>query len=113
MSIDQTKVKRREALALTAIKNAYGTEESEYGVDLFVAHHIEEIEEEYWRKHLSKSKPEPKEVIGLLVLKSHWGVDDEEDLDTFDFTLPDETTNYVLCVSFDDGGEVTSIEMES
>ena len=34
-------------------------------------------------------------------------------MDTFDFTLPDEVTNYVICVRYDDDGEVEDISMES
>jgi len=30
-----------------------------------------------------------------------------------DFSLPDEITNYVLCVSFDKKGDVIDISMES
>jgi hypothetical protein len=50
------------------------------------------------------------------VLRSHWGDDDdgdEEGIDTFDFTLPDEVTDYVISVRFDEDGEVESVSMES
>ena len=47
----------------------------------------------------------------MLVLKSHWGGDDE--LDVFDFTLPEEITDYVLSVAFDESGAITGMTMES
>lgn len=40
-----------------------------------------------------------------------WGGDN--DLDTFDFTLPDDVTQYVISVSFDETGAVEGISMES
>jgi hypothetical protein len=45
------------------------------------------------------------------VLQSHWGGDDE--LKTFDFTLPDDATNYLISVRFDEDGDVSGISMES
>lgn len=80
MSI-QEKIKKRELVAQRAISKAFGTEEDEYGATLFVSHHLEEIEKEYWKKHFGTGTVEPEKVLGLLVLKSHWGGDD--DLDTF------------------------------
>ncbi len=41
---------------------------------------------------------------------------EDEDLETMeilDFSLPEEVTNYVICVSFDPKGEVVDISMES
>ena len=55
--------------------------------------------------------PEPTRVLDILQLRDHWGGDDE--LETFDFTLPDEATQYVISVRFDDAGEIEEISMES
>ena len=101
-------LKFREKKALETIKSAYGTEEDEYGATLFISHHLEEIEPSYWLKHTGESKPSPEKVLNLLVLKSQW----DEDL-AFDFTLPEETTNYVICVRFDENNEIIEITMES
>lgn len=49
-------------------------------------------------------------VIGLLVFRSSWG---KNDLETFDFTLPGDVTNYVVSVQFDEAGEIDGIDMES
>lgn len=94
--------------ALEAIKRSAGTEAGEYGIDEFVSHHVEELSESYWQKHLGTSAPSNEQVIGLLVLREKW--DDEE---VFDFTLPDEVTDYVVSVSFDDDGQIEDIVMES
>jgi hypothetical protein len=107
----QEEVKRREAAARAAIKKAFGTAADEFGATLFVSHHLEELEPSYWKKHLTTETPEPRLVLDLLVLQDHWGEDDE--LERFDFTLPEEVTNYVVCVRFDDDGEVSQISMES
>ncbi|MCC2606971.1 DUF2004 domain-containing protein [Planctobacterium marinum] len=36
-----------------------------------------------------------------------------DDSEVYDFTLPDEVTNYVVSVSLDDDGEIEDITMES
>lgn len=106
-------VLKREKRARAAIKQTVGTPEGEYGADLFASHHIEELDGDYWQKHLGTSHPEPAQVLDLLQLRSHWGDDDENGLDVFDFTLPDDVTNYVVSVRFDAAGAVEEISMES
>ena len=101
-------IEARKKVAITAIKSAFGTPEQEYGVTMFAEHHIEELEPEYWMKHLGVKNPGPKEVLDLLVLREHW---DEDRV--FDFTLPEDVTDYVISVQFDDNGEVEDITMES
>jgi hypothetical protein len=104
-------IKRREAAARAAIKRVFGTSDDEYGVKLFVSHHLEELDPAYWKKHLSTENPDPQLVLDLLELRSHWGGDDETTM--FDFTLPEQVTNYVISVRFDDEGDVSEITMES
>lgn len=111
MPANPDEIKRREAAARAAIKTAFGTAEDEFGATLFVSHHLEELDSSYWKKHLSTETPEPRRVLEMLELHSHWGGDDE--LDTFDFTLPEEVTNYVISVTFDESGDVSEITMES
>jgi len=110
MSIKE-EIKKREQIARQAIYKAFGTEEDEFGGTLFVTHHLEEIEKEYWVKHIGTEIIEPEKILGLLVLKSHWG--GEKDIDIFDFTLPEDITDYVVSVQFDEKGEVSNIVMES
>jgi hypothetical protein len=105
-----TEVERRKNLALDAIKQAFGTDAGEDSVNLFVEHHLEELPHNYWQQHLGSSTPEPKTVIGLLQLRSSWGHDD---IEYFDFTLPDEVTDYVVSVHFDSSGAIDGISMES
>ncbi len=102
--------KERSKQALEAIKQAFGTEGGEDSISLFVEHHLEELAKDYWQQYLATDVPEPSAVIGLLVLRSSWGV---EDLEYFDFTLPGEVTDYVVSVQFDEAGSVESISMES
>ena len=73
-----------------------------------MSHHIDELPKSYWQKHLGTESPSSEQVIGLLVLRSKW--DDEE---VYDFTLPEELTDYVVSVSFDEDGAIEGIEMES
>ncbi len=97
-----------EKKALEGIKKSSGTDQGEYGIDLFVSYHLEELPQSYWKRHLDTSKPSHEQVIELLTLHSKW--DDEE---VYDFTLPDEVTDYVVSVSFNEDGEIDDIVMES
>lgn len=111
MPTNPDEIKRRETAGRAAIKKAFGTADDEMGATLFVSHHLEELDSGYWKQHFSTEKPNPQIILDSLVLRSHWGGDDE--IDTFDFTLPEDVTNYVISVSFDDAGEVSGITMES
>ena len=111
MSANTDEIKKREAAARAAIKKAFDTADEESGVALFISHHLEELDSAYWQKHFSTAKPDAQRILDALVLQSHWGGDDE--LETFDFTLPDDATNYLISVSFDEDGDVSGISMES
>jgi len=113
MPTNTAEVAKREKAALAAIRSAFGTAEDEFGATMFVSHHLEEIEASYWQTHLGTDKPEPVRVLDILSLRSHWGDDDDDGIDVFDFTLPGEVTDYVISVRFDDDGEVDEISMES
>lgn len=106
-------IERRRNAALNAIKRAFGTAADAHGATLFVSHHLEELGDDYWQKHCGTALPEPKQVLDILTLRSHWGDDDDDGIDTFDFSLPGDVTDYVISVSFDDNGDVTEITMAS
>jgi hypothetical protein len=106
-------IARRTAVALAAIKRAMDSDGGESSVALFVSHHLEEIEESFWREHAGTPRPSAERVLDLLVLRKHWREEDEDGIDTFDFSLPDYATDYVLAVRFGDDGEVEDISMES
>ena len=99
--------------ALAAIKSAFGTGADEFGATLFVSHHLDELDPAYWESRLGTAEPEPSQVLDLLVLDPNWGQEDDDDIDSFDFTLPDGVTDYVISVNFDEKGQVTEISMES
>ncbi|OAI42448.1 hypothetical protein AYO41_04265 [Verrucomicrobia bacterium SCGC AG-212-E04] len=111
MPANPDEIKKREAVARATINKAFGTADDEYGATLFVSHHLKELDSAYWKKHLSTETPEPRRLLELLELRSHWGGDG--DIDTFDFTLPEDVTNYVISVAFDEDGDVSGITMES
>ena len=103
-------VEKRAKLALEAIRNAYGTEAGEFSTTMFVGHHLDELQQDYWQEHAGTKAPDPAAVLGLLELKSNWG---EGDIENFDFSLPGDVTDYVLSVRFSDSGEIDEISMES
>jgi len=78
MGASQEEINRREKPAIAAIRSVFGTEYDEYGGTLFVTHHLEEIEKDYWQDHLDTTQPEPMQVLDILVLKSHWDGDEVE-----------------------------------
>lgn len=103
--------RQRETAALAAIREAFTSADEDNDVRLFISHHLAEVEGTYWKQHLGDESPEPSRVLDLIQLRDHWGGDDE--LETFDFTLPDEATQYVISVRFDETGEIEEISMES
>ncbi len=111
MAIDNAEIQKRTKAALAAIKAGYGTEDDEYGATLFVSHHLEEIESSYWTERFQTESPEASQILDALILRSDF--EDEDDIDSFDFTLPGDVTDYVICVSFGENGEVEDISMES
>ena len=111
MPANPDEIKKREAPARAAIKKAFDTADEESSVALFISHHLEEIDSAYWKQHFSMETPDPQRILDSLVLQSHWGGDDE--IETFDFTLPEDVTNYLISVSFDEDGDVSGISMES
>jgi len=102
--------KAREKRARKAIHALLGTKEAEYSVNLFVEHHLEELPEEYWVRHLGSARPKAEAVLDLLQLRGTWRY---EGIECYDFTLPDNVTNYVICVRFNARGAIESVESES
>jgi hypothetical protein len=58
MDSRQHEIDRRKTAALTAIKRSMGAQGNEDAVDLFISHHLAEIDEAYWKTHLGTSRPE-------------------------------------------------------
>jgi hypothetical protein len=111
MPAQPDEIQRRELAARRAIKRAFESDDDEMNARLFVSHHLAELDSDYWKRHFSVEKPSPDAVLDALVLRSHWGGDDE--VDAFDFTLPEDATNYVLCVRFDGQGQASEVVLES
>jgi len=106
-------IARRTSAALAAIRESADQGDEDSGIALFASHHLEELDAAYWQKHAGTPRPSAKQVLDLLELSSHWADDDDDGIDTFDFTLPGNVTNYVISVRFDEGGQVEDISMES
>ena len=113
MTATPDEIERRRNASIDAIRRAHGTATDEHGATLFVSHHLDEIGDEFWLKHCGAVRPTATQVLDVLVLRSHWGEDDDDGIDTFDFTLPDDVTNYVISVEFDGNGDVSGVSMES
>lgn len=103
----------RQAIARQAIKSLYGKPEGEYGPTLFVSHHLEEIEPDYWLRTVGVQQPKPDQVLDALVLVDSWTSGGGGTVNTFDFGLPQNASNYLLSVRFGDDGQVQDVSMES
>ena len=105
-------LQEREAAARLKIKTLYGTPEGEYGPTLYVSHHLEVLDPEYWLDIYDTDEPEPEQILDDLVLVYTWSYDDDGVVDVLDFSLPEEVTNYVLAVRFR-GSVIIGVDMES
>jgi hypothetical protein len=102
-----------KGIALAAVKQAYSASDEDNEVTIFVSHHLEEISSDYWKDQLGTAKPDPAQVLDILELESSWEDGDSGELHVFDFTLPNEVTNYLLSVRLNATGRVDEISMES
>lgn len=90
-----------------AIRDVYGTSSDEFGAALFVNHHLEELSENYWLAEFGSCAPSPETIIDGLVAKYRSGGSGY----SVAFTLPENATNYVVCVEVDDRNGA-SVSME-
>jgi len=103
----------RTAIALAAIKSLFGKPEGEYGPTLFVSHHFRILSGEYWLKAVGVKQPNADQVLDSLILRGSWISEGGKTTNTFDFCLPENASNYVLSVRFQDNGQVNDVSMES
>ncbi|MEP6068548.1 MAG: DUF2004 domain-containing protein [Paracoccaceae bacterium] len=101
-----------ETTARTKLLELLGTEEGEFGPNLFVSHHKEELGSDYWKGAFGEVDPKPETIVEGLVLVSSWDSEDDGNIDTYDFSLPEGVTDYLLSVRFV-GDEVSEVSMES
>ena len=111
--MDEDVSSERQATARQAIKSFYGKPEGEYGPTLFVSHHLQELEPEFWLKTVGVQRPSPEQILDALVFVDAWTADDGDTVNTFDFGLPGDVSNYLLSVRFEDDGRVQGVSMES
>jgi len=103
---------QHEKTARESIKSFYGTPEGEDGPTLFISHHLDELEPDFWVRTYGTEAPEATQVLDSLVLVGSWSSEDDGNIDVFDFSLPNNVTNYLLSVRFVDG-KVAEVTMES
>ena len=110
--MDADVFRERQATALRAIKSLYGKPKGEFGPTLFVSHHLKEIDAAYWQRTVGAEQPNPDQILNLLVLVDSWSSEGDEIVDTFDFNLPENVSNYLLSVRFQGDGQVVDVSME-
>ena len=108
-----TNTDARIAIATAEILARHGTPEGEMNVDLFVSHHKEELSSNEWETCLGNAKPSDIEMpLKSLVLMDSGIPKAMEQSKTYDFSLPNGLTNYMISVRFV-GDTVESVDMES
>ena len=99
----------REAMALNP--------DPTYSTRLYVEHHLAELSEDELQRLFgttARSELSPERVLSSLQpVRIGLYPADEHQTAVFDYSLDPTVTNYVLAVSFNALGKVTSIEMES
>ncbi|OTG67948.1 hypothetical protein B9T25_08195 [Acinetobacter sp. ANC 4470] len=107
-------IQRLEQKARAAMLSAYQSDTDGNEVHLYAEHHLEELEPDYWLKNLGTTTPQPLQVLNMLELSPHvdWMLEEDENY-RIDFTLPEEVTQYVLCVELDRDETLVGISMES
>jgi len=100
------------AIALDKIRSVRGTEEGEYSTDLFVSLHLEELDEQVLRSMLGGEIPTSQNLLDALVFVGAWSSKDDGAVDVYDFSLPDDVSQYLLSVRFE-GDVPISVAMES
>jgi len=103
----------KKEFALAKINSLYNTPEGEFGPTLFVSYHLEEFESNDWLDNLKVSQPTAKQILESLVLIDEWSSNDDGINDTFDFSLPNNMTGYLLSVRFSSDEKIESVSMES
>ena len=103
---------KREAVARAKLLELLDSAEGEFGPTLFVSHHKEELDTEYWKGAFGEVDPKPEAIIEGLVFVDSWDSEDDGNIDVYDFSLPGEVSNYLLSVRFA-GDEVSDVSMES
>ena len=104
---------QKKIIALEKIKSLFGTPDGEYGPTLFVSHHLGEIDKADWMKILKTQSPTSKQILESLVLIDQRSLTDTAVNDTYDFSLPENLTNYILSVHFSEDGTIEDVSMES
>ena len=116
MFTNSSEVSKREAAAWAHIEAVYGTPDDEFGATLFVSLHLGELDASYWMKHTGNDKPNARQVLRTLERRidpEEREIDEEEKMESLDFTLPEGVSNYVICVQFDGSGNICGVSMES
>ncbi len=93
-----------------ALIAALGTPEGQDSVDLFVQHHLDELDPAWWQAQLGTGVPDARSMLGLLEREM---LSDDGTGFQVDYCLPDDISDYRLVVAFDRNGAVTGIAMES
>ena len=89
--------------------------EDEHRVGEYIAHQLDQIEQDEWKKVLPEGADATADTVReVLSLRSIWGTYDEDGLSLhLDYGLPASLTDYVIAVRIDATGEIEDISMES
>jgi hypothetical protein len=100
--------------ALQAISDDFDLGDESETARFYLEHHLSELSSEEKDALLGGSEVDKQKFLDCLVLK-RIGVypEDEESYAVFDIQFPEEYTNYLMAVTFDEDGKISCISMDS
>ena len=100
------------SIAQKEIEKRFGSPDGEMSVNLFVSHYKEELRADEWKALLGETNPTDKDILKCIVFKDSWDSEGDGNVDTYDFSLPNGLTQYVVSLRFD-ADTIISVDMES
>jgi len=100
--------------AFSAIAADYDLEEESETARFYLQHHIDEFTKDELSDIFGEEEINKESFMNSLILQ-RVGIypEDDESFVIFDIQFPDEFTNYLMAVTFDDANELSCISMES
>ncbi len=100
--------------AFEAISKDYDLDEESETARFYLQHHLDELSKEELSDIFGEDEISKESFMNSLILQ-RVGLypEDEESTVIFDIQFPDEFTNYLMAVTFDDSNELSYISMDS
>jgi hypothetical protein len=103
--------------ARAAILHDAQSGDEDAAAQLYITHHQSVLSASDFQRLFGTSRPDPADFAAILsrVVLVRVGLypEDADRRVLLDYSIDPDATNYLLCVSFDSGGEPTAVDLES